>query len=580
MNENCLDIGKYGYTFDENDILIRMFFNESTSRNVIKFLQSRYTQTFITLTILLFLILRLLTDFIFTADHLLYRAYLIYVLSASCLIWIPFELLWIFSVNRTSLKLLIRSFTFWLKIIAALFYALTHFIYTCISHSNHLVLISYAIFNLLTIPLVVVWISIFDGLNVNRRWKIAFSGILATIFLLFSINYEFLVSEKADYFLHIPLVDRSTSYFSVMASSLRILSIFSFKQCFFAYYYTNKCVTIRYSPRLIWYKAENIDDHSILYSINLDEQQNEQIEESQFSQSLLSGRIYGYKFNENDILLTKCVGGNIAKNIINFLHNPLHQFLTALTMLVFVVLRALADFIFPENHLIYFVYAVYLTSICYLVWFPLTTTWITISNRLAFKLLMQSFEFWLKVVAAYFYAVINLIYNYQIHNNALNKMDLICYSVFNLVIIPLAIVCVSILDAVHVSKMWKMTFSGICGAIFLFFSFHYEFSISKEKDYIVLIPYINRYISFCSMMASTGRILGIFTIRQFFLTYYFSDKCVLIRYTPYLMWNTKANKNVNKSMEMHQVSVDDIAETNVTSWEEVSEQIKMDLAGN
>eukprot|EP01083_Nonionella_stella_P073487 198764_1 len=220
-----------------------------------------------------------------------------------------------------------------------------------------------------------------------------------------------------------------------------------------------------------------------------------------------------YEFHTNDTVLGLIFGDAKAQKISNIIRQKI-------VMIILVIGLFTCNLVF----LLYGVnwtFAIY-QIIIYLLWIPLLICWILSANVVGLKLLVRSFEFWFKVSYSIMFgtAICIYYYNYGIryaYGNALNIADLIGHIVMSLGI-SLCIITVSAFDIINISKCWKLSVAASVAFMWTVFAVMFQFSPDKD-DYIVNISATNSSLSFQSILASTLRILAIFTWKQAILTY-------------------------------------------------------------
>ena len=160
------------------------------------------------------------------------------------------------TINKEILRKAVRHFLFWYKLIACVQQALCVWwlrYFALRDRSAGAVEISGDASAQLCTFITVFIFSAFDGYQISRRTKIWLGIGLSIIFTLLAVNATFFVDAKMKEKATIHLADWfSVSVVSVRASSLRILSIFLWKQTILTMIKKNQCINIRHSPYIEW----------------------------------------------------------------------------------------------------------------------------------------------------------------------------------------------------------------------------------------------------------------------------------------------------------------------------------------
>jgi len=125
------------------------------------------------------------------------------------------------------------------------------------------------------------------------------------------------------------------------------------------------------------------------------------------------------------------------------------------------------------------------------------------------------------------------------NGNGIRTLELIGSILFGICYIGIVVV-IGLFDGVQNSKLWKVSISGIVGLVAMFATINYEFIMVDDSDYEVDIPLIDGTFSFCSLIGSAERILGIYLLKQSLLTYNWVNRGVSIGYTPHIVYRRKS----------------------------------------
>jgi len=245
------DHDNFGYEFTENQTVLHSIFGEKAANKILKIFSSKPVRIMFYLCFVSWLIL----VFVFS-ETLFIEMYEVSVLSV---IFIPNLTFWLLSSNRDGLKLIIKTFEFWIKI----YYSLYVHTLGCIYYHHRDVSDDkpyiYTTINLtssiLWIFALTLWtavISSFDAMNVSRGWKVFFCSLAAVSCIMYSIEYQFLSDQKDDIIVHIKATNSILSFQSLIADAYSVLAIFFMKQAFFAYSRKGRATIIKYVPFIKW----------------------------------------------------------------------------------------------------------------------------------------------------------------------------------------------------------------------------------------------------------------------------------------------------------------------------------------
>eukprot|EP01084_Bolivina_argentea_P080355 145577_1 len=175
-------------------------------------------------------------------------------------------------------------------------------------------------------------------------------------------------------------------------------------------------------------------------------------------------------------------------------------------------------------------------------------------NRKAFKMIVVTPEFWIKIVYALMGAVLSLYIVYQI-DGEVKPLRFAARLLFR-VLFVLMVIAMSSLDALslHGNSRIKKFFCLLgCIAMVVYsitatveFVTKSEEKIEKEGSWTI---YNAIEISAYSIRNSSYRIVMIFFVKQTYFTFYKNtkeDRCVLIKYMPYLEWRPYRETHGNR----------------------------------
>lgn len=190
-----------------------------------------------------------------------------------------------------------------------------------------------------------------------------------------------------------------------------------------------------------------------------------------------------------------------------------------------------------------------ITEIIFMIWliFALLT-----ANRRCMKLILQSFEFWFKLLYLSQFIIALLIYWYVLLDPDVGSteyyLELVKVSFYYLMFIPLIVVLTSF-DAFHVSLSMKTTFAAICATMASFQLILYTFYYDPAS--VELFGY---EISVTSMITGSSQILSIFFWKQAILSVVKRNRCILIKYSPYIKWENDTEQCPSMHVQMTSTS--------------------------
>eukprot|EP01084_Bolivina_argentea_P211425 359665_1 len=221
---------KLHYRFDPSITFINEIFGVSKAT----MLRNKISISILMLSIIVWLVTFLLCHN--TSINLSYICSIIII----TLLWIPYSILWIISSNIYALKLIIKSFEWWLRIILLPFVSVM--VYKQSLHSDNVNINTtllvwkrfvYVLYGLIFI-LLIINVSLFDAYNIKRLWKILMSTFCALLLIVISLS-------------EINVASQSIHVFACI-----VLAIFIFKQAILTTITKNKCILIQHNPSVMW----------------------------------------------------------------------------------------------------------------------------------------------------------------------------------------------------------------------------------------------------------------------------------------------------------------------------------------
>eukprot|EP01084_Bolivina_argentea_P269051 457146_1 len=260
-----------------------------------------------------------------------------------------------------------------------------------------------------------------------------------------------------------------------------------------------------------------------------------------------------YTFDENKTYLHLLFKNNlqIANRLIFLIRNKMVNIFMIIFILLWLITMYYLNVVAPTAALI-----VTLTN-----WFllmPYTIIWVLSFNRNAFGLIIRCFEFWFKLFYATFTIILLFIYTFNMsdtnHNiNSTYTILVIIVFIQWVITFGVSLLIISAGDAITLGSKFKIISATLQAISCTTLSVWYECFEDSKNDYVIYIPRTNSSISFQSIIASGFQIIAIFMWKQAIVTYFNNrkEKCVLIRYSPYIKWinilSTKSNQNSIKN---------------------------------
>eukprot|EP01083_Nonionella_stella_P056144 148011_1 len=240
---------------------------------------------------------------------------------------------------------------------------------------------------------------------------------------------------------------------------------------------------------------------------------------------------FEYVFDVNHTFLHSVFGETNGQTMKQIVDHKLVLILLIISGNIWFVLR----FLFGLGSIIYNVYNI--TVIC-LLWLPWIVFKHLLFNTVAFKLCLQTFDFWLKVVYGLMFSVA-LFFRDTPDNIIINGVTLINISGSIYLIANVSLISyVSSFDAVYSTKTNKLVISIFMAFVFSFWYIYSQFLFTDEDDFKVSIQLSNgvNMLSMQSLIVSASRILAIFFWKQSILTWKGKGRAVTIARAPNITW--------------------------------------------
>eukprot|EP01083_Nonionella_stella_P064635 168687_1 len=254
------------------------------------------------------------------------------------------------------------------------------------------------------------------------------------------------------------------------------------------------------------------------------------------------GTLFEYVFEVNDTFFHSMFGDITAEKIKQIVDHKL--------MLTFIVVLGCLSvllgniFIFPDEHkssTINDIFGITFFGLIVIPWFIFKHLML---NQVAFKLCIQSFDYWIKVGYGLIGSCASLFHAQPVWNGFTLLNIRKC---FGNVVFVLGISYFSSFDAEH-SNRRKQLFMALCGALFLSWkSFQSQFLLKDEDDTKFIINLSNgvNVISTQSFIASATRIVCIFFWRQSYRAWRSKGRALSISTAPILTWIATVSQKDN-----------------------------------
>eukprot|EP01083_Nonionella_stella_P082916 229053_1 len=261
-----------------------------------------------------------------------------------------------------------------------------------------------------------------------------------------------------------------------------------------------------------------------------------------------------------------------------FLHSARIQhisqhYVLIICIFIFGVLWLILNNIFRHN-VFFHVYGIAYFALIYIPWLISQHFFF---NKAAYKLCINSFDFWIKInygfllnAALLFFAIFDCVYT---------RTDILYTDVLYLTMRVLVTICIILnisyiatLDAVHCNKLKKLIICVGTALICTILSIKNQFLLADEQDYKIhlQLPYGVRTISIFSLIASSSRILAIFFWKQSYKTWSNKGRAIAIVNSPKIIWIDSNETTLQKEQDeksnpdANNVQMSEIREANAT----------------
>ena len=339
--------------------------------------------------------------------------HLIYSIPFTTILWIPYLIFLLLTIEKTALKYLKYSFEAWFKVITAICHFIAIYLDYFILNGNEWIYLELAFIERilygLSYVLLIINVSCFDGFNISWKWKLMITSVIAMICLVWSTWTAILEKQDSSpkwHYINLQILE-ITPWFAIsltsyQVSTMRTLSIFLIKQSIYIFIRRNKQKNqnLRRTPFIIWIKKQstnNVQNTNDLYG------QTDSVwmrfDHQTINEHCINTKIYFY-FDESDSFLTHLFGNDIAIKCKYYLHTKIVHCIVCVSLLLYTFLN------------IYFITEIsQIISIIILLFIliPYSICFILLCSRKGFKCILGMFDFWLKTIYATIYIICTLI---------------------------------------------------------------------------------------------------------------------------------------------------------------------------
>eukprot|EP01083_Nonionella_stella_P088380 246291_1 len=264
-----------------------------------------------------------------------------------------------------------------------------------------------------------------------------------------------------------------------------------------------------------------------------------------------------YVLDVNDTFLHSIFGkinGTKIKQIMD------HQ-LTLIAVVILGVVLVVLWFIFGNNSLLFNIY--HITVLC----FPLIP-WLVFKhllfNKVAFRLCLQAFDFWVKVGYGLIWSISSV---YVFHDGWMGNIIQKGIESIDVMFVVLTISYISCFDAVHSITRKKLIISVFQAVSYSIFAVGSQFFSNDADDHKIMIQLANgvNVISLQSLIASSSRILAIFMWKSSYKAWKSKGRAVAISISPKITWIGGTEREVNDAITVITATTDGMDHNSVSN---------------
>eukprot|EP01083_Nonionella_stella_P315203 1137877_1 len=177
--------------------------------------------------------------------------------------------------------------------------------------------------------------------------------------------------------------------------------------------------------------------------------------------------------------------------------------------------------------------------------------WLLSVNKRGLRLIIQTFEFWLKFGYITIGVTLILINTYVYSNNILNEdvsnhkyLRFVADIVMFLNVI-LTVIIISMFDALRINRTAKVLFSTVFAIGVTIMCVYWEYLTYFNGRKSVVYVSDNVSLSLLSIQHGMIEVIALFSWKQAILTMIRKGRCVLIKYSPCIEWETNKSNDVS-----------------------------------
>lgn len=168
-------------------------------------------------------------------------------------------------------------------------------------------------------------------------------------------------------------------------------------------------------------------------------------------------------------------------------------------------------------------------------------------NQDSIRLVMMSFEFWIKVGYTTLYTVIAFWYNTHWDDGGIPYYLGVTDKILSGIVRVSFVFGVAAFDALpRLQRRWKFLWSFVGALWWTMMSVQWQFLAPNTLDYVIPIEATGSAISMHALLAGWTRIIALFLGKQSINLYRRKGKCISITYTPYISWKEENQSYNNK----------------------------------
>eukprot|EP01083_Nonionella_stella_P111552 327281_1 len=238
------------HIFDDSCTYLHQFLGDVLATKIVNILHSTWPHIIFFVMMGIFLVLRL-----WCSEHIIYS---LFMLICSGLATHFYVMIWLLSVNKKGLGLVMQTFEFWFKcayitIGVVLLLVNQYALNNAWGSMNHKYLrLAGHIATFFNGVLVIIIISMFDALRISRSSKVLFSVTAAIGTTIMCIYSEYMTYFNGNDSMIYVTNSIGLSLLSLQQNAMEIIAIFSWKQAILTIVKRGRCVLIKHSPYIEW----------------------------------------------------------------------------------------------------------------------------------------------------------------------------------------------------------------------------------------------------------------------------------------------------------------------------------------